>query len=157
MLTPDEMNQVKQLIAQDGNASRFRISPSNRHIHNNVDAPFVYLPYQIYAGVFPYDIGSSGLLESILPKGWTIETFGAGEYAINHNLGNANYAFVATASQSTNQKAYPVIDCFQNQVAIAWFNASGTAVDTSFNFILVALQSNSGSFPTYQTQNIPQV
>lgn len=157
MLTPDEMNQVKQLIAQDGNASRFRITPSNRHVHNNVDAPFVYLPYQVYAGVFPYDAGAGGNIESILPKGWTIETQGTGEYVINHNLGNAQYAFVATASQSLNNKAFPVIDGFQNQVAIVWFNENGTAVDTSFHFILVALQGNNGGFPTYVTNNIPQV
>lgn len=157
MLTPDEIQQVKQLIAQDNVANRFRISPSNRHVHNNIDAPFVYLPYQIYFGVFPYDADAGGDIESILPNGWTIETQGTGEYVINHNLGNATYSFVATASQSLNNKAFPVIDCFQNQIGIVWFNENGTAVDTSFNFMLVLLQATNGTFPTYAKNNIPQV
>lgn len=135
-------------------ANRFRLTPTNRHVHNNTDAPFVFLPYQIYGGFVPYDGDVNGVLEAILPRGWTVTYNGAGSYSIFHNLGTFNYIVVATASQSTNVVVACVSESFENQVDFNWFDTSSANQDTSFNFILILLNGNSATFPTYVTQNV---
>ena len=153
-MTPE---QIKALIRQEmrtnDSSNRFRLNPTNRHIHNNTDAPFVYLPYQLYAGFVPYDGDVNGILESILPAGWAITYNGTGDYTITHSLGTMLYSFVAIPAQSTNQVVSPVASSFANQVDIGWFDSTSTRQDTSFTFILMLLQGNSSAFPSYTTNN----
>lgn len=155
---PNEQ-QIRQIAQQEISkaqaSSRFQLSPTNRHIHNNVDAPFVFLPYTMYGGWVPYDGNINGILETILPKGWTVVHDTTGLYEIHHNLNNSTYSFVAVPTQSTNQVCSPVVESFNNVCYIGWFDTSNAPVDTSFNFILMEFADNNGTFPTYHTNNVP--
>lgn len=152
-------NLVRSEVGKQDSANRFRLNPTNRHIHNNTDAPFVFLPYSIYGGIVPYDGNLNGILESSLPKGWTVnyDSGTAGFYEVVHKLGNANYVVTATASQSTNQVVSAVVETFRDSFFIGWFDTSNVNQDTSWNFILLEFADNSGSFPTYTTNNIPNI
>lgn len=226
-MTPDQIKAlIQQEIAKSNSGTRFGLSMINKHSHSNTgaDGPYVYLPYQLFAGFVPYDGDVNGVLESILPTGWTIfhplqsitftgslsvgATSGTlttawtdaqaalyvltiffsngdtatvtltagstsvtwdtplssgatanaaveavGQYSIIHNLGTMLYSFVAVPAQSTNLVVSPVVSAFANQVDINWFDSSSTEQDTSFNFILMLLQGNSSSFPSYTTNN----
>lgn len=140
-------------MAKFDSANRFRLTPTNRHIHNNIDAPYVFLPYQIYGGFVPYDGDVNGILESILPQGWKVVYNGTGDYSIVHNLGTLVYSFVANATQSTNQIVTPVVSTFTDELQVIWFDSAGAEQDTSFNFILLVLENNTANFPTYDTNN----
>lgn len=146
-------------IAKADSANRFRLNPTNRHIHNNIDCPFVFLPYSMYGGIVPYDGNLTGILESSLPKGWRVNYDGGtpGFYEVVHNLGNANYVVTATATQSTNQVVSAVVETFQNSFFIGWFDTSNANQDTSWNFVLMAFTGNSATFPTYTTNHIPNI
>lgn len=144
---------ARQEIQTASAAARFQLSPNNRHVHNNVDAPYVFLPYAVYAGFVPYDLTASGL-ESILPNGWTVRYDATGYYTIVHNLGTSLYALVADATQSTNAVVSPVVSPFDNEVTVAWFDNTDTATDTSFNFVLVQVNNKSDTFPTYNAKNV---
>lgn len=153
MDTNSLVSLIKQTVAGLQSAARFQLSPNNRHVHNNVDAPFVYLPYTMYGGFVPYD-PTDGALESILPKGWTVSHDGTGFYTLHHNLGTSIYSCVATATQSTNMVVSAVVSPFQNVTTIGWFDGSSAAQDTSFNFILMELTNSNASFPTYTVKNV---
>lgn len=71
-------NIVQQELRQWDSANRFRINSMNRHIHNNVDSPFVFLPYSIYTGCVPYlyditpGVNEANGLRIILPQDWSV-------------------------------------------------------------------------------------
>lgn len=144
---------IKQTVAGLQSSARFQLSPNNRHVHNNVDAPFVFLPYTLYGGFVPYDPTITSL-ESILPKGWTLRHDATGFYALVHNLGTSLYTCVVTATQSTNMVVSAVVSSFENEVEIGWFDSSSSPQDTSFNFILMEVTNSNASFPTYSVKNV---
>ena len=140
---------VRQELSQANAAARFQINPIQRHIHNNLDSPYVFQPTMTYIGYVGYD-GSTILL----PKDWTVEKISTGFFTVTHNLNTLQYAVTASPAQSTNETGEPVIETFDTTVDINWFNYSNGAVspiafDTSFYFILVVSNNRSTQQPIY--------
>jgi hypothetical protein len=138
---------VQQEIKAHSSSARFGLNSIPRHIHNNVDSPFVFQPLLTYIGFVNYD-GTS----LFLPKGWTINYDGGspGAYAITHNLSTSNYAAIACAQQSTNTVVDVVISQFSSSIEFDWFSAGAVApADTSFTFIISLLNNSQQTNPLY--------
>lgn len=89
-----------------------------------------------YAG----HVGSDGSTGNSLPAGWSASRSSLGIYLITHNLGDADYAIVATMAD-TNQPGRVQVSNFNkaaNDVEIHWYNQTdGPAFeDHAFDFIL---------------------
>lgn len=154
---PNEQ-QIRQIIREEIQAqdirSRFGLQSIPYHTHDGTDAPFAWAPYQSYIGFVPSDGDINSILGSFLPQGWNLSTSGTGVYTIVHNLGTNLYAFVADASQSTNEKVAPVVapDAVGNQLTISWFRCTdGTGQNTSFTFILTSIGNINSIPPAYTT------
>lgn len=86
-------------------------------------------------GGFPGTFDSAGNAGTPFPSGWSISKTGTGSYLITHNLGNTNYAVVATpfgfynvvqvASQGSNSFELYAVD-----------RATGASANTAMNFVL---------------------
>jgi len=151
-LSQDEIMQIKQLIAQDNVSNRFRLSPSNRHIHNNVDAPFVYLPYSIFGGLVLIDgtinPPAANATPGFLPAGWVSVKNATGDYIVTHNLGTTMYSVVFSSLANTALGFVAAID--ENKFQVDFFDtATQTLTDSPFGFILVQFDNNSATFPKY--------
>lgn len=147
MIDPEIQAYVKQEIQRQNSVGRFQLTPIQRHIHNNIDSPYTFQPILTYVGLVGYD-GTAILL----PKGWKItkDAAFAGVYTVTHNLGTLLYGCVASASQSTNIYAVPVISAFQNEVDFTWGNvATDLSADTSFFFSLTVINNKSQTLPSY--------
>lgn len=157
---PDE-NTIRRIVqeelrAQDGRGA-FSTFGVPKHIHNGFDAPYVYAPIQVYAGLIQADI-TDPLLQQILPAGWTVTNPSTGLYAIHHNLGSDAYVTVASGIQSTNEVVIPIISQFPNEVDITWFDDTATfqEVQTGFNFVLVAVANKATIPPKFNYRNVLQ-
>lgn len=142
-----DTSQIQSLIRSEvqkiSQVGRFGVSNTQRHIHNDIDSPYVFQPILTYVG----EIGSNGTV-GLLPQGWTVTYNGTGSYSITHNLGTRLYSVVASAQQSTNSVVSPVLESFDDGFDANWFTSSGAA-DTSFTFILVNINNKSTKLPSY--------
>lgn len=51
-MTPEQIRQiVREEIQKSSSSSRFGLAPISRHIHNNIDSPFVFQPILTYSGL----------------------------------------------------------------------------------------------------------
>lgn len=93
MISQEIQDYVKQQIQASASANRFHLTSIPRHIHNNIDSPFVYQPTQIYTG----NITSTG--GGTFPKGWTID----------HGVYNVTFtaAFVGGETSGTLATPWP--------------------------------------------------
>lgn len=222
-MTPDQIRQiVRGEIKKNDSGSRFGLSPIPRHIHNNVDSPYVFQPILTYSGLvgvgtavnyvqvtatgafaggenaatltgaWPYQTGqfttyfsngdtravnyangsasvtwSGGLsgaatvdmvadgvnavTVNFLPIGWSVEfDIVDGLYVITHNLGTTFYAATASAAQSTNVYAVPVISHFDNTLELKWADvATAAATTTGFFFTLTVINNKKNTVPSY--------
>ncbi len=64
---------IREEIQKESGTARFNVKSISQHIHNGIDAPITYQPTFTYVGFVPSDGNVNGTLESILPKGWTID------------------------------------------------------------------------------------
>lgn len=141
---------VLQTIQKNNNSSRSSSTSSVTPIASSI---------LTYVGL----VGSDGTA-ILLPRGWSIfKDTGAGNgiYYITHNLGNVLsdssaskisplYTCVASAAQSTNIYAVPVIEGFDNEVDFSWADiATGTKADTSFFFSLTVVNNRNTTVPKY--------
>ena len=145
---------IRQEIQRSDNASRFRLNPTNRHIHNNVDAPFVFQPQVAYAG-FVYDDATIG---NPFPKGWTVESLGTGIYRVTHNLSNLGYSVVVTAiGNPLVPSAFPGWQILQDYDAfdvLMYDTALQTNLDNSFTFLLTFVNNKSEVPPQYSQNTV---
>ncbi len=143
---------VQQELHKTAQSNRFNVQNQGRHIHNDLDAPYVFQPILTYVG----QIGSDGTV-GLLPNGWTASWNGSstGAYSIFHNLNSRLYGVVASATQSTNTPALPVINPFENQFDIDFFSVVPSHQDTSFSFILTIINNKTTKIPTYYGSIIP--
>lgn len=146
-----DLQKQIQLGVQAGAAgARFGLNAIPRHTHNNVDSPYVFQPILTYVGFIPYTGNViNTVLQSLIPKGWTVVYNGTGSYSITHNLNTTLYVVVASAQQSTNQIVSPVIEMFQNSFDVNWFDTNPVAQNTSFTFNLTVIGNRSQTLPTY--------
>ena len=75
--------------------------------------------------------GSSGTL----PNGFTVQNVATGVAKIFHNLGNQNYAFVATTNSGDTQTIQRCV-MSNNNVQVVTVNANNALVNCDFGFIL---------------------
>lgn len=143
---------VKQEIQAAASASRFQIGNIPRHIHNDTDSPLAFQPILTYVGLLGVGSATAPVTVNILPKSWTVRYDGTGEYTVIHNLGSSIiYSCVASAAQSTNAFAPPVISGFANEVSFTWGDISnpGAKIDTGFYFILTVVNNKDTKIPSY--------
>lgn len=142
--------QIQSQIHRISQSNRFNVSNTQRHIHNDIDSPFVFQPILTYIGTIEYN-GSVGLL----PVGWTVDTVDEGGgrflYVINHNLNTRLYSFVTTAQQSLNSIVTPIAESLANSVEVAWFTTGSTPglANTSFSFVLTTIANKNTKLPRY--------
>lgn len=92
-LTEQQVRQIaQQEIAKGNNSSRFQLSPTSRHIHNNVDAPFVYLPTLTYGG----KVLSSGESSVPFPSSFRARQIATGLYFITTNMDESSYSVICS-------------------------------------------------------------
>lgn len=96
---------------------------------------------------------------NLIPKGWTISYGGTGEYTITHNLNTLFYTCIASAAQSSNAFAIPIIETFANEVTFTWGggmlgDTEFSRQDTGFFFQLTTIANKNITFPTYTTNNL---
>lgn len=139
---------VRDELRNSRTKGQFSLQNIPIHYHNGVDSTPVFSPTLAYAGHVAYEDTFTGSGQFFLPTGWTATQQSTGSYLITHNLGTALYSFVASATQSTNEKVFPVINPFNDSVEVNWFDINGAFTDTSFNFVLV--QGNNKKSPLIQ-------
>ena len=142
-------NLIDKKLREYDAANRFRLAPNNRHVHNNVDAPFVYTPYAFFIG----KIFSNGLTSEPFPKGWTVENDTTGSYIVTHNLGpDVQYNVMVTPQINPLIASYPCCgvtvsdDVFQ---VLIFDSALQTPLDNTFYFTLSVVNNKSDTFPNY--------
>ncbi len=151
--------QIRALIRQEiqagDSSSRFQLHPIQRHIHNNVDSPFVFQPIATYIGIVVWN--GVSLLGATLPKGWSVSRQNVGKYTVTHNLGaSVIYVVNAAANQSTNELATPVFTYLPDSFSVVWGGGAAGDVsfsftDTSFSFVLTVINNRSTQLPSYTT------
>ncbi len=143
--------QIRQLIQQEiqGHASsaRFGLNSIPRHIHNNLDSPYVFQPILIYIGSID---GTGGV--NLLPNGWTLAG-GVGVYTVTHNLGS-DALYVVTASASADfGSGFDVVNISNpngTSVTFQVFNPSTLSLSVcNFFFSLTVINNRSQQLPTY--------
>lgn len=146
MIDQDIKNFVRQEIQASKAQDRFQLQPVQRHTHaGGADGPPVFQPAFTYVGL----IGSTGEV-LLLPKGWSVTYDSTGVYFITHNLGTILYGCVASAAQSTNIYAVPVIEGFENEVDFSWADvATAAKADTGFFFSLTIVGNKPAQPPQY--------
>lgn len=141
-------SQIRQLIQSEihktSQSNRFNVQNQGRHIHNDLDSPYVFQPILTYIGFVGYD-GSVILL----PTGWSITHVGAGEYTITHNLNTQLYAVVVTAQQSTNAVVTAIVEERINDFDVSMINHVPALEDSSFTFILTNINNKTSKLPAY--------
>lgn len=163
---------IKTLIQQEfqksNSASRFQLTPTSSHNHDGINTPTTFQPILTYVGA----IASDGTV-LLLPQGWTVfkdTAAGDGIYYVTHNLsssrgggvstaslagGTAFYSCTASAIQSTNIFAVPVVSAFPNEVDFVWGDiATAAKADTGFNFILTVINNRKTTIPSYYGQYV---
>lgn len=144
----DIEKMIRAEIRRNENRSQFSLQNSVLHTHNGLDSKPIFSPTIPYAGHVAYEDTFTGSGQFFLPVGWTATQQSTGSYLITHNLGTLLYSFVASATQSTNEKVFPVVNPFDDAVEVNWFDINGAFTDTSFNFVLV--QVNNKKSPLIQ-------
>lgn len=109
------------------------------HTHNGVDAPPVFQSTFTYIGFIGLD-GTVG----ILPDGWSVNHDSTGDYIITHNLNTFSYSVVASP---VGNSLLLDVTTSNNIVEFTW--SSGSATDTAFYFILIALWNKNLPPATY--------
>lgn len=152
-MNSQDRNEMLQLVRSEiqkaSSASRFQLTMTSKHIHNNVDAPFVFQPSMNYGGIVQLD--GVGLA---LPKGWTVTYNGTGSYTITHNLNTTLYVAMVSPILSITLPVASVTPG-DNSFEVLWTD-TGTPTDprvrsdTSFSFLLVDLTNKSDSPPSYK-------
>lgn len=131
--------------------NRFNVSSTQRHIHNNIDSPYVFQPILTYIGLINED-GSA----AVLPNGWSSVRAG-GIYTITHNIesktGLINASFGAPYSIVTQCQGDGILSSFVQEglqvFTVEWKNPAGVVFDTAFSFILTVVNNKSQQLPTY--------
>lgn len=147
----DIKQQIQQGIQQHASGARFGLSPIPRHIHNNVDSPYVFQPILTYIGVIGIGVANQNPVTiNLLPKGWVVNWISLGHYSVTHNLDTTQYGCVATAAQSTNVYAVPVVSSFKNITYFTWLDAAtGFNADTGLSFTLTVIGNRNTQLPVY--------
>ncbi len=149
--------QIRQIVQQEiqksSNSSRFNVNSVPQIKINSLNTSNTPSTVFTYIGFVPYDGNIAGILEVILPLGWTVTHNGTGNYTVTHNLGTILYSVVASAAQSTNVKVSTVTTANENDVTFSWWDETGAAQDTSFNFILTQISNKRTTFPLYYQHN----
>lgn len=144
---------VREELARSNGASRFAINNIPYHTHNGVDSNFIASPTIVYTGHVAYQDDFTGSGQFFLPSGWTATRALTGIYTVTHNLNTLLYGVVASATQSTNETVFPVINPLQNSFDVSWFDDTGAFKNTSFYFVLVQV-NNRAKTSTYRNKTV---
>ncbi len=157
-----KIRQIAKQVAQEemrsfNSNSRFGQSPIQRHIHNNIDSPFVFQPILTYIGA----INSTGV-PSLLPKGWTSTLITAAgpsyAYQITHNLasnsgsttgGFSSFYSVVASSQRIDIPVTVLVAERKDDFFVAFANLAGGSETASFTFILTVVNNRNTQLPVY--------
>lgn len=133
---------IRSEMARADSANRFRLNPTNRHIHNGTDAPFAFQPAMNYGGIVQLD--GLGLA---LPTGWSVVYNGTGSYTIVHNLNTTFYVAMVSPILSITLPIASVTPG-DDRFDVTWTNTQDDmASDTSFSFLLVDLTNRNDTPP----------
>jgi hypothetical protein len=154
-LTEAQIRRIVQSEMDGSRAeSRFGLNPLQRHIHNNLDSPFVFQPILTYIGVINH-VG----VPVLLPKGWTMQASGfAGVYTVVHNLGKSAFYAVTANAYNSSGTGYDTITVLpqENSVTFLVFDpATHGASVCDFNFILTVVNNRATQVPTYELTSLP--
>jgi hypothetical protein len=110
------------------------------HIHNGNQSRSINANTDIigWRGMITYGgtVASTGSLTSSFPLGWSAVRNSLGNYTITHNLNTTNYSMVATSQNDHTTMEVNTMNA--NTVNVLAWNA-GSAIDSTFNFILTVL------------------
>lgn len=87
---------------------------------------------------YPGVVLSGGTAGTPFPSGWSVAHTGTGDYTITHSLGTSNYALTCTLFAATNL-FININNQNTNTVEVFIKNASGTATDATFHFLLATV------------------
>lgn len=147
---PDEQ-RIRQIVQDEiraqGNRDTFSGFQTTRHIHNGVDAPYVYDSNALFAGVI-----ITSEFPALLPKGWTITKVATGTCDVTHNLGEVNQiVWVASAIGAGGATLpVPIIVGDKNRIEFAWFDANAAAAPIDTTFFFIGLQVNNKDYTPNQ-------
>lgn len=157
--------QIRQIVREEirgsDSSGRFGLNSIPRHIHNNIDSPFVFQPIMTFIGL----IAADGVPAAI-PSGWTVEiatvNLITNTYVITHNLDqqsssgvttdgspSALYSVVTQVEAVANQFYAPQVVEYKNLFTVNWYNSAGSTEQISFNFILTLINNKSVTYPKY--------
>lgn len=145
----DVQKQIQQGIGQTSQLNRFNVGNTQRHIHNDVDAPYAFQPILNYVGQITLD-GSSTAVVSMLPKGWTVaHTASSGIFTVTHNLNTLLYSIAVTPLFAGN--TFEVANVVQNanSFTVRTFFYPAQLADQAFNFILTNPFNRLTKIPSY--------
>lgn len=145
----DVQKQIQQGIGQTSQLNRFNVGNTQRHIHNDVDAPYAFQPILNYVGIINLDVSSNATV-AMLPKGWTVTHIAnSGIFTITHNLNTLLYAVVVTPLFSGN--TYEVANAVRsaNSFTVRTFFYPAQLADQAFNFILTNPFNRLSKMPSY--------
>lgn len=138
------LQTIRSEIHKTSQSNKFNVSSIQRHIHNDLDAPYVFQPILTYVG----RVNSDGTV-ALLPVGWTVTALGSGEYLIRHNLNTYLYS-VTFASQNLNTLVAPSLLMEKDDFDVTWNTTEiPTGTDSSFCFILTNIDNKSTKIPRY--------
>jgi len=126
-----------------------------QHVHNNIDAPFIYSPTMVYVGVVRFENGFYRNLP--FPQGWGVEKSLSvdGRYRITHNLNTVLYTVQITPLSTDPPFAVPtplascIFDTTPTTFEVQFLDIGGVPRDTSFHFNLTVINNNKSGWPSY--------
>lgn len=141
---------VQQEIQKHASDARFTLNSIPRHIHNDIDSPYVFQPILNYAGIVVWN--GVTVIGATLPRGWSVSYVSTGKYIVTHGLpASAIYVVNAIANQSTNMLVAAVVTYFVGSFSITWGDTTPAFYDTSFSFLLTVINNRSTQLPVYIT------
>lgn len=103
--------------------------------YDNVNNAWRYAEQPAATTTYSGAVASGGTAGTPFPSGWSVAKNSTGNYTVTHNLGTSSYVVVATIKSGGKQILNS--DISNNTFDILTYNASGSAVDGAFGFILI--------------------
>jgi len=142
-------NEIQNQIGQASQLGRFNVGNTQRHIHNDIDAPYAFQPILNYVGNISLDVSNNAVIQ-MLPAGWTVShTANSGIFIVTHNLNTLLYAVAVTTifAGNTYEVAHVVLSA--NSFSVTTFFYPATPADQAFNFILTNPFNRLAKLPSY--------
>lgn len=154
MISQEIQQFVRQQIQQAASANRFQLSGIPRHIHNNVDSPFVFQPTATYVG----KVLSSGDSSVPFPVSFSSIQVATGEYFVKTGFDETFYVPLICPSGNAISPSIFVSwivetvtgGTYGSGFYVTFFDTSTqTNTDTDFYFMVTNISNQSPIPPQY--------